>query len=204
MFKPSFVVLVLVFAATPCFSQNAAETKLNFQKTKEVENRIKTAFLESNEVVFKIKIHGTQKWEAVKISDKDVLREFSHHFRFNESLAVERFNNSLVTPSLAISVDVTFSSEENFGFVSSLPNMHQIIVTTREKNSDISVWYNANLSLETVLVFNYYFQEALKTYKKEPHFFLPLADYMEDYYSWSFVEDLKKKFNPYTEAKEKP
>lgn len=207
MLRPSLFAMFFVFAAAPCFSQNVSpasqeKTKASFNETKEMENRIKTAFLESEEVVFKIKIYETQDWKEIKISDKIVLEEFSHRFRFNENFAVERFDNSSV-PGLAISVMVSFSSEENFGFISSLANMHDVIVTTRDADSGDSVWFSAPLSLETVLVFNYYFQETLKSHENFPSFY-KLEDYTTDYYSWSFVEDLKKKFVPYSEEKKKP
>lgn len=205
MLRPLLLAASFIFVATSCFSQNVPivpgeKAKTGFEETKKMENRIKTAFLESDEVVFKIKIYGTQDEKEIKISDKIVREEFSHRFRFNENFTTERFNSSLVTPGLAIDVSVSFSSEEKFGFVSGHPNVHNVIVTTLDADSGDSVLYFAPLSLETVLVFNYYFQEILKSHE-ESEFFHKLEDYTADYYSWSFVEDLKKKFAPYSETK---
>jgi hypothetical protein len=167
--------------------KNETITKtMSYDQTKVIEDNIKSLFLSSNEVhfIFNTPKHGQK---TIIIKDESILKEFANSFRFNAQVTFNRIPKDMV-PSLAIYVMIQFPEKENASFFSSSINLHSLNFT-QSKENDIE-WCEVDLSLNTVLLYNYYFSSVLPIWYEKRHWHgaFELNDYKKDYYSTKLLQ----------------
>ena len=158
-------IVILALSATPTFAQDVKDpydpVKLSYEQTKSIENGVRSAFLNSEEVRFRFqRIPGRQDDIVVKVIDKAILKEFANSFRFLNEATSTRIPENRGSMSLAITLTVAFSGNTEYSLIFSPPNLHSVIVVGGDEKS--TVFFDTDLSLDSILVFHYYFEDILK------------------------------------------
>ncbi|MDR1492367.1 MAG: hypothetical protein LBT05_06575 [Planctomycetaceae bacterium] len=165
---------------TPAIESNIQAT---FEETKKIENEIKSYFFNSKKIEFTFFPSPNLEKKTIIISDKKVLEEFANKFRFNKPLIIRHIPKNQ-TPSLIISVNIKFSEEKSYRVFASLPNIHSLYIA----NNDDTIWYEADMSIDIILLYNYYFSKILKEWNNSGMPYYSIDDYEKNYYSWSFLK----------------
>ena len=180
--------------ATSLFAQDTDETKIGasmtYEQTKKIEDKFRYSCLNAKEVTFKFYVlHPVQEEKTIIVKDKTILTEFANNFRFNSTIRFDRVKG--LVPGMRAMVRIVFSEDEEICFNSSEVNLHSLFFT--QKNGDYTDWCYADLSLDTILVYNHVFATVLtELYDTRPGR-LSYDEYKKDYFSRSFLDDLEKR-----------